>query len=49
MLDFGEVKTGLQLWGPYSIYTPQLAWPRTVAGQVFLKNGTNQFEPLLLK
>ncbi len=49
LLDFGTFKTGLQLWGPYGIYTPQMAWPRTVAGQVFLKNGTNQFEPLLLK
>ncbi len=49
MLDFGEFKTGLQLWGPYGIYTPQVATPRTVAGQVYLNNGTKQFEPMLLK
>lgn len=49
LLNFDVYKTGLQLWGPYGIYTPQVASPRTVAGQVYLNNGTRQFEPMLLK
>jgi hypothetical protein len=49
LLNFDAYKTALQLWGPYGIYTPQVASPRTVAGQVYLNNGTRQFEPMLLK
>lgn len=36
----------LQLWGPYSVITPQLAMPHTVAGSYFINNGSDQYEPL---
>lgn len=36
----------LQLWGPYSVFTPQMIWPETVAGSYFINNGSDQYEPL---
>ena len=35
-----------QVWGPYAYWTPTVVWAGTLAGKLFLDNGSDQYEPM---
>ena len=35
-----------QVWGPYAYWTPTMVWAGTLAGKLFLDNGSDQYEPM---
>lgn len=45
----GVSAAGVQLWGPYSFWTPSMAWAGTLAGSLYLNNGSDQYEPMGVK